>query len=109
MTFRLLCFISMIFVSGPFRWVLLAAAVFLPYIAVVFANQKDDRSPVIRTVKPGEPSPAPALHAGPIINEHGSPVADQAGRADEETEVEQASNAGDSARTPGRGRPSEEG
>ncbi len=67
MTFRLLCFVSMIFVPGWFRWVLLAAAIFLPYIAVIFANQPDDRGPVTRTVEPGEPVPAPALHAGPII------------------------------------------
>lgn len=43
MAFRTACFISMIFVPGPFRWVLFAGAVFLPYVAVIFANQAQQR------------------------------------------------------------------
>jgi hypothetical protein len=39
MAFRAACFVSMIFVSGPFRWVLFACAVVLPFIAVIAANQ----------------------------------------------------------------------
>jgi hypothetical protein len=39
MAFRAACFISMIFVSGAFRWVLFACAVVLPFIAVIAANQ----------------------------------------------------------------------
>lgn len=38
MGIRTLCFIGAVVVTGPFRWVLLAGAVFLPYIAVVLAN-----------------------------------------------------------------------
>ena len=44
MAFRMACFLSMLFVQGWLRWVLLAAAVFLPYIAVVLANQSDQRT-----------------------------------------------------------------
>ena len=43
MAFRTACFISMILVDGPFRWVLFGAAVLLPYIAVVVANQANQR------------------------------------------------------------------
>jgi Protein of unknown function (DUF3099) len=39
MAFRAACFVSMIFVSGAFRWVLFACAVVLPFIAVIAANQ----------------------------------------------------------------------
>ena len=45
MAFRTACFIAMIFVPGGFRWVLFAGAVFLPYIAVIFANQAQQRPP----------------------------------------------------------------
>ncbi len=67
MAFRMVCFLSMIFVEGWPRWVLLACAVFLPYVAVVAANQSDQRSRT-GTVCPGAPEPAPQLPVG------GSPV-----------------------------------
>ena len=38
MTVRMLCFILAFFFEGWVRWVLLAGAVILPYIAVVIAN-----------------------------------------------------------------------
>ncbi|WP_229670097.1 DUF3099 domain-containing protein [Microlunatus endophyticus] len=44
MAFRVACFISMIWVPSPWRWILLAGAVVLPYIAVIFANQADQRT-----------------------------------------------------------------
>lgn len=44
MAFRTACFISMIFVHGSLRWVLLGVAVFLPYVAVVLANQANTRT-----------------------------------------------------------------
>jgi hypothetical protein len=44
MAFRTACFISMIFVSGVFRLILFAGAVFLPLIAVMIANQANRRS-----------------------------------------------------------------
>jgi predicted tellurium resistance membrane protein TerC len=44
MGFRVACFISMLWVPSPWRWFLLGAAVVLPYIAVIFANQADQRT-----------------------------------------------------------------
>ncbi len=38
MLVRTLCFVAAVVTSGPLRWVFIAGAVFLPYIAVVFAN-----------------------------------------------------------------------
>lgn len=43
MAFRTACFIAMIFVPGVLRWVLFAGAVFLPYVAVLLANQAHQR------------------------------------------------------------------
>lgn len=65
MSFRTACFISMIFVPGWFRWVLLGAAVFLPYVAVLFANQADRKgSTPPRAQEPIGPVEAPALTSG---------------------------------------------
>ena len=44
MAFRTACFVAMIFVDGPMRWVLFAGAVLLPYVAVVVANQANKRN-----------------------------------------------------------------
>ena len=63
MAFRTACFISMIFVPGPFRWVLFACAVALPYIAVTMANQANQRTRGLE-VPPGEPSGHPELTTG---------------------------------------------
>ena len=63
MAFRLACFLSMVFVDGWLRWTLLAFAVFLPYIAVVLANQVDQRT-VENQVEHGAPEDAPALTTG---------------------------------------------
>ena len=63
MTFRLACFLGMAFVDGWLRWVLLAFAVFLPYVAVVLANQTDQRT-VASQVEHGAPEDAPALTTG---------------------------------------------
>jgi len=63
MAFRTACFLSMLVVTGPFRWVLLACAVFLPYVAVVFANQANRRD-ASASRDPVEPSQAPQLTDG---------------------------------------------
>ncbi len=63
MAFRTACFVSMIFVSGPARWVLLAGAIVLPYIAVLFANQANQRTPH-GSLTQGVPSDLPQLTAG---------------------------------------------
>ena len=60
MAFRTACFISMIFVHGAFRWVLFACAVFLPYVAVIFANQANQRTNPAMQSSTLEPSDAPA-------------------------------------------------
>jgi hypothetical protein len=62
MAFRLACFLSMAFVEGWLRWTLLAFAVFLPYVAVVLANQADQRTGESQ-VEHGAPEGAPALPA----------------------------------------------
>lgn len=64
MAFRTACFIAMIFVPGVFRWILFACAAFLPYIAVIFANQANQRQPG-RPVGGGDPGQSRALTAGP--------------------------------------------
>ena len=63
MAFRTACFIAMIFTPGVFRWILFAAAVLLPYIAVIFANQVNERSQG-KYSGSGEPSDAPAVTTG---------------------------------------------
>lgn len=78
MGIRTVCFVLAIVTTGPVRWVLVAAAVFLPYIAVVLANATDRRSsagpasflnderPSIEAKPPGEDStPPPTVHGGP--------------------------------------------
>ena len=44
MAIRTACFLLAIVVHGPIRWVLIAAAVVLPYISVVFANAGRERA-----------------------------------------------------------------
>ena len=64
MAFRTACFIAMIFVPGALRWVLFAGAVFLPYIAVIFANQAHQRPPGDAVGGGGDPGDAPAITTG---------------------------------------------
>lgn len=45
MLVRTLCFIAAVVTSGPLRWVFIAGALFLPYIAVVLANAGSRRTP----------------------------------------------------------------
>lgn len=63
MGFRMACFVGMIFVDGWIRWALLAIAVFLPYFAVLLANQVDQRT-VASSVEAGAPEDAPQLTTG---------------------------------------------
>lgn len=63
MAFRMACFLAMIVVDGWLRWALLAVAVFMPYLAVVLANQSDQRSAApLSTFTPGS---ATAITTGP--------------------------------------------
>jgi hypothetical protein len=63
MAFRVACFIAMIWVPNPYRWFLLGAAVVLPYIAVLFANQADQRGAGADFEK-AAPDGAPGLARG---------------------------------------------
>lgn len=64
MAFRTACFVSMIFVDGPLRWVLFAGAVLLPYVAVVVANQANQRHQPGQ-VDRADPIDRPQLTTGP--------------------------------------------
>lgn len=63
MAFRTACFLSLVVVEGWPRWVLFGCAVFLPYVAVVLANQSDQRTRASR-VEHGAPEDARQLSAG---------------------------------------------
>ena len=78
MAFRTACFLGMIFAQGWMRWVLLAAAVLLPYVAVVLANQVDQRTRA-GTVEPGAPVDALQIGTGPVL------IADASGEVIEGT------------------------
>lgn len=55
MLLRTVCFVGAIAVGpGPLRWLLLAGAVFLPYVAVVAANATDRRSDSFRPELPDQ-------------------------------------------------------
>ena len=43
MGIRTLCFLGAIVVGGPMRWVLIVAAIALPYVAVILANAGKER------------------------------------------------------------------
>jgi hypothetical protein len=49
MTIRTICFVGAILASGSLQWILLAGALFLPYIAVFIANagREWDKSPLL--------------------------------------------------------------
>jgi hypothetical protein len=64
MGFRTACFVAMIFVEGPLRWVLFAGAVLLPYVAVIVANQANERSQQKKPVA-GPSIDRPQLTTGP--------------------------------------------
>jgi hypothetical protein len=67
MAFRMACFVAMVLVHGWLRWSLLGLAVFLPYIAVVLANQSDQRS-TRNEVEQGAPVDAPQLTTGEQVD-----------------------------------------
>lgn len=89
MAFRTACFIAMIFVPGFWRWVLFACAVFLPYVAVLFANQAHQRG-MTNPVEPAAPEGARQLTAGPeesgVIS--GDPIDDEAPSEQRETRTD---------------------
>ena len=70
MGIRVVCFILMVVITpyGWYTWVLGAAAVFIPYVAVVLANVGADER------RPEAENPERALPAAPTI--HPAPAAD---------------------------------
>jgi Protein of unknown function (DUF3099) len=64
MAFRTACFVSMIFVSGAFRWVLFACAVVLPFVAVLAANQVNQHFRAGKKMTHALPSERPQLTTG---------------------------------------------
>jgi DUF3099 family protein len=43
MGIRTICFVLAVVLTGPLRWIMVTAAFFLPYFAVVIANAADGR------------------------------------------------------------------
>lgn len=58
MAIRTICFAIAVFVHGPLRFVMLVAAIALPYFAVVFANGGREPGAAMPDVLPPEPRKA---------------------------------------------------
>jgi len=72
MGIRTACVLGAIVIPGWPRWVLIAGAVVLPYLAVVIANSTGKRSGAtpnvpVRTALPSAPSSHQAVNDGPIV------------------------------------------
>lgn len=67
MTIRVVCFIGAVAIDHWTRWLLLAGAVVLPYVAVVLANAGRERGtdPGTFLEPPALPGPAPVDEIGP--------------------------------------------
>ena len=67
MSLRVICFVSAVFLAGPWRWIAVAGAAFLPAIAVVIANAIDLRRKQGGEVPSVTPQPVdlPELEAAP--------------------------------------------
>jgi hypothetical protein len=63
MAIRTVCFVGAVVADGWLRWVLVAAAFLLPYVAVVMANSASPR--VEGTLPPGPGTSRPELGSGP--------------------------------------------
>jgi len=64
MGIRTACFVAAVLVHGPLRWVLIACALLLPYVAVVAANAGRESTPR-DTVEGIAPEDVPPLLPGP--------------------------------------------
>jgi len=61
MGIRTVCFVGAVIADGVLRWVLVAAAVLLPYVSVVFANTQEHRDDGYLLADPGRPEDRPEL------------------------------------------------
>ena len=59
---RTVCFLLAVVTDGWLRWVMIAAAVVLPYLSVVFANSGRERIAAF----PGAAAPTPKAIEGPV-------------------------------------------
>lgn len=68
MSIRTACLLLAVFIEGPLRWVFLAGAIVLPYVAVVLANagREPDRAPDSLLLEPPEAEPT-QIAAGPEV------------------------------------------
>lgn len=84
MAFRTVCFlVAVIFAHGWLQWVLFGGALFLPYMAVLLANQANTKG-LKHPVRRGAPSDALQLTAGPSpAFVEGEVIADAEGRVHE--------------------------
>lgn len=80
MAFRTVCFlVAVIFAHGWLQWTLFVAAVFLPYMAVLLANQADTKG-MKKMVPRGAPGDARQLTTGPSATfVEGEVIVDHAG------------------------------
>lgn len=69
MGFRIVCFVVAVLVDSWVRWVAVAAAVVLPYIAVVIANATGPReNGTIVAPGPARSRALPEAQAGPVLH-----------------------------------------
>jgi Flp pilus assembly protein TadB len=82
MSLRVVCFVAAVITPSPWRWILLVGAVFLPSVAVVFANAQQKRK--LAGAAPYDAPPRPQLtdRPGPVVQ--GEYVSDQQLRDDTE-------------------------
>lgn len=66
MAVRTVCFVLAVVASGPLRWALIAAALLLPYVAVVVANTSTHRE--VAGPAAYVPDSAPALEGPPAAS-----------------------------------------
>jgi Protein of unknown function (DUF3099) len=87
MAIRTVCVVAAVVADGPLRWVFLAGAVFLPYIAVVLANAGRERvqaaAPYLeaRAIGPGPGTGEPDAAGPPSEDGHDADRGGVDGRA----------------------------
>jgi len=70
MSIRTVCFVTAVFAPSPWRWILVAGALFLPYIAVVLANagrEPTSNTPVQAQIVPPLPPKMIEPPAGAVL------------------------------------------
>lgn len=70
MSIRTMCFVAAVFAPSPWRWILIAGALFLPYVAVVLANagrEPTSNAPVPAQIVPPLPPRMIEPPAGAVL------------------------------------------